>query len=162
MAASKGIEQPDSPLCHFLERRQWVINLEEHEAQPELYDHLEIPAWLRAVPAAWLLVPLMLHEQLLGFVVLTRSKGRISFNWEVNDILKTAGRQAASYLAQLEAAKALLVARQFESFNRMSAFVVHDLKNLVAQLSLLLSKADRHKQNPAFKENMIGTVANSV
>jgi len=74
-------------------------------------------------------------------VVLARSRGRINLNWEVNDLLKTAGQQAASYLAQLEAARALLVARQFESFNRMSAFVVHDLKNLVAQLSLLLSNA---------------------
>ena len=80
----------------------------------------------------------------------------------MNDLLKTAGRQAASYLAQLEAAKALLVARQFESFNRMSAFVVHDLKNLVAQLSLLLSNADRHKHNPAFQEDMLETIAHSV
>jgi putative PEP-CTERM system histidine kinase len=104
----------------------------------------------------------MLQDRLLGFVVLVSSKGRIRLNWEVNDILKTAGRQAANYLAQLEAAKALLVARQFESFNRMSAFVVHDLKNLVAQLSLLLSNAERHKHKPAFQEDMIGTVANSV
>jgi putative PEP-CTERM system histidine kinase len=83
-------------------------------------------------------------------------------NWEVHDLLKTAGRQAASYLAQIEATQSLLVARQFESFNRMSAFVVHDLKNLVAQLSLLLSNADRHRHNPAFQEDMIGTVAHSV
>ena len=123
---------------------------------------MEIPAWLRSIQRAWLVVPLMLHEQLLGFVVLASSKGRISLDWEVNDVLKTAGRQAASYLAQLEAAKALLVARQFESFNRMSAFVVHDLKNLIAQLSLLLSNADKHKHKPAFQEDMIGTVADSV
>jgi putative PEP-CTERM system histidine kinase len=104
----------------------------------------------------------MLHEQLLGFVVLARSRGRINLNWEVNDILKTGGRQAASYLAQLEAETSLLAARQFESFNRMSAFVVHDLKNLVAQLSLMLSNADKHRHNPAFQEDMIGTVAHSV
>ena len=104
----------------------------------------------------------MLHERLLGFVVLARSRGRFKLNWEVNDLLKTAGQQAASYLAQLEAAKALLVARQFESFNRMSAFVVHDLKNLVAQLSLLLSNAARHKDDPAFQEDMLETIAHSV
>ncbi len=162
MPSAKGREQRDSPLCHFLERRQWVINLEEHEAQPELYDGLEIPDWLRSIPRAWLVVPLMLHERLLGFVVLARSKGKINLDWEVNDLLKTAGRQAASYLAQLEAAKALLVARQFESFNRMSAFVVHDLKNLISQLSLLLLNADKHKHKPAFQADMIETVAHSV
>jgi putative PEP-CTERM system histidine kinase len=162
MPSVKGMAQPDSPLIQFLGHRQWVIDLAAREAQPEIYEGLEIPDWLRALPPAWLVVPLILHERLLGFVVLAHSKGRITLNWEVNDLLKTAGRQAASYLAQLEAAKALLVARQFEAFNRMSAFVVHDLKNLVAQLSLLLSNANRHRHNPAFQEDMLGTVAHSV
>lgn len=162
MPSAKGREQRDSPLCQFLERRQWVVNLEEYEAQPESYDGLEIPDWLRSIPRVWLVVPLILHERLLGFIVLARSKGKINLNWEVSDLLKTAGRQAASYLAQLEAAKALLVARQFESFNRMSAFVVHDLKNLVSQHSLLLSNADKHKHKPAFQEDMIETIAQSV
>jgi putative PEP-CTERM system histidine kinase len=62
----------------------------------------------------------------------------------------------------LEAANALIVARQFESFNCMSAFVVHDLKNLVSQLSLLISNAERHKDNPEFQQDMLETVANSV
>jgi putative PEP-CTERM system histidine kinase len=159
---ASGIERSDSPLCRFLERRHWVIDFDEYGTHPELYEGLEIPDSVRSVPLAWLVVPLILHERLVGFVVLARSQGRVKLNWEVNDLLKTAGRQAASYLAQLEAAKALLVARQFESFNRMSAFVVHDLKNLVAQLSLLLSNADRHKHEPAFQQDMIETVAHSV
>ena len=162
MPSAIGRERRDSPLCQFLERRQWVISLEEYETQPELYDGLELPGWLRSIPSAWLVVPLILHERLLGFVVLAKSKGNINLNWEVNDLLKTAGRQAASYLAQLEAAKALLVARQFESFNRMSAFVVHDLKNLVSQHSLLLSNLDKHRHKPAFQEDMIETIAQSV
>ncbi len=162
MPSAGGVEPADSPLCNFLQSRQWVIDLTEHEAQAEASNGLEIPDWLLTTPQAWLVVPLILQEQLLGFVVLARSKGKIKLNWEVSDILKTAGGQAASYLAQVGAAKALLVARQFESFNRMSAFVVHDLKNLIAQLSLLMSNAERHKNNPAFQEDMLGTVANSV
>ena len=162
MPPAIGRERRDSPLCQFLERRQWVISLEDCKAQPDAYDGLEIPEWLHSIPRAWLVVPLILHERMLGFVVLARSKGRINLNWEVSDLLKTAGRQAASYLAQLEAARALLVARQFESFNRMSAFLVHDLKNLVTQHSLLLSNADKHKHKPAFQEDMIETIAQSV
>jgi putative PEP-CTERM system histidine kinase len=162
MPPAIGRERRDSPLCQFLERRQWVISLEDYEAQPDSYYRLEIPDWLRSIPRAWLVVPLILHERMLGFVVLARSKGRINLNWEVSDLLKTAGRQAASYLAQLEAARALLVARQFESFNRMSAFLVHDLKNLVTQHSLLLSNADKHKHKPAFQEDMIEAIAQSV
>jgi putative PEP-CTERM system histidine kinase len=44
----------------------------------------------------------------------------------------------------------------------MSAFVVHDLKNLVAQLSLLLRNAERHRNNPAFQRDMLMTVGNVV
>ena len=58
------------------------------------------------------------------------------------------------------AAEALLEARKFDSFNRMSAFVVHDLKNLVAQLSLMLKNAQRHRDNPEFQQDMLDTVAN--
>lgn len=152
----------DHPLCQFLESRQWVIDLEDQDALLETDGHPDIPDWLQQIPDAWLIVPLIHHEQLLGFVVLTRSKGKIKLNWEVIDLLKTAGRQAASYLAQLEAAQALLVARQFESFNRMSAFVVHDLKNLVAQLSLLLTNAHKHKHKPEFQDDMIDTIGNSI
>ncbi len=162
MQWAQGREETDGPLARFLQSRHWVIDLAAYDAQPQSYEGLAIPPWLRALDQAWLVVPLILHEHMLGFVVLARSKGKVKLDWEVSDILKTAGRQAASYLAQLEAAKALLVARQFESFNRMSAFVVHDLKNLIAQLSLVLSNADRHKHNPAFQEDMIGTVRDSV
>ncbi len=162
MPGAKGVVPDDSPLCQFLGKRQWVVDLLEHNAKSDADDSPEVPDWLRALPQAWLVVPLIHHERLLGFVVLLRSKGKMKLNWEVIDLLRTAGRQAASYLAQLEAAKALLVARQFESFNRMSAFVVHDLKNLIAQLSLLLSNAHKHKHKPEFQEDMIGTVTNSV
>ena len=55
-----------------------------------------------------------------------------------------------------------MVARQFDSFNRMSTFMVHDLKNLVAQLSLLLSNAEKHKNNPEFQKDMIETIDHSV
>ncbi|EHQ53744.1 periplasmic sensor signal transduction histidine kinase, partial [Ectothiorhodospira sp. PHS-1] len=53
-------------------------------------------------------------------------------------------------------------ARQFEAFNRLSAYVVHDLKNLIAQLSLVVSNAQRHGDNPAFLKDAIGTVENAV
>lgn len=152
----------EAPLARFLEQRYWVVNLAEYRERPELYDELVMPPWLADMSKAWLIVPLILHERLQGFVILSESRGGTHFNWEVSDLLKTAGRQAASFLAQLEAAEALAVARQFESFNRMSAFVVHDLKNLVAQLSLLMSNAEKHRANPAFFEDMLETVGLSV
>src|SRR5206468_5765875 len=65
-------------------------------------------------------------------------------------------------LGQVRATEALLEARKFDAFNRMSAFVVHDLKNLVAQLVLLLKNAERHRNNPEFQRDMMATVAHAI
>jgi len=80
----------------------------------------------------------------------------------VRDLLKTGASQAASYLARVQAAEALLEARKFEAFNKMSAFVVHDLKNIVTQLSLMMKNAQRLRDNPEFQQDMLDTVENSV
>ncbi|MFP5392659.1 MAG: XrtA/PEP-CTERM system histidine kinase PrsK [Gammaproteobacteria bacterium] len=155
-------EPLDGSLARFLESKQWVIDLEELRAEPELYADLALPGWLARMPRAWLVVPLVMHARLAGFVVLLEPRSQIKLNWEVIDLLKIAGSQAASYLAQQEAANALMVARQFESFNRMSTFVVHDLKNLVSQLSLLIPNAEKHRDNPEFQRDMLDTVNHSV
>lgn len=149
-------------LCQFLETKQWVIDIADYRAHPASYAQLSMPAWLGALPQLWLIVPLMLHGSLFGYIVLARARASISLNWEVTDLLKIAGNQAASYLAHRASVESLAVARQFESFNRMSTFIVHDLKNLVLQLSLLLSNAERHKANPAFQQDMLETLDYSV
>lgn len=162
MPSAEGFEAVTSPFCQFMEHKEWVIELQEYARNPEKYSAIALPQWLQAIPKAWLVVPLIQHRRLFGFVVLAQPRSRVKLNWEVSDLLKVAGNQAASYLAQYEAANALLVARQFESFNRMSTFVVHDLKNLVSQLSLLLLNAEKHKKNPDFQRDMVETIYLSV
>jgi putative PEP-CTERM system histidine kinase len=155
-------EPNGSAFCHFLESTQWVIDLRECARHPERYNGLALPAWTEHFPRGWLVVPLIMQGKLFGFVLLQDARSQLKLNWEVIDLLGIAGSQAASYLAQQEAANALMVARQFESFNRMSTFVVHDLKNLVAQLSLMNANAQRHKDNPEFQRDMQETVSYSV
>src|SRR5574337_90573 len=140
----------------------WVINLEELRSSPARYNDLRLPEWLAEYPQAWLLVPLWQGKDLLGFVLLASPRTRVEVNWEVIDLLKTAGHQAASILAQMQATEALLESRKFEAFNRMSAFVVHDLKNIVAQLSLMVKNAKRLQNNPEFQADMLMTVENSL
>lgn len=162
MPASAATEDADSPLCRFLLDSGWVINLEEYRSLPRRYDGLVVPSWLVEVPNAWLVVPLTTGSELIAFVVLATARTRIDVNWEVNDLLKTAARQAGAFLGQMQASEALLEVRKFDSFNRMSAFVVHDLKNIIAQLSLMLKNAERHRDNPEFQKDMLMTVEHSV
>ncbi len=150
------------PFPTFLEARQWVLDLKDCREQPDLLVEAQIPEWLLNSDKAWLVIPLLWHDNLSGFVVLAKSLSQPGMDWEINDLLKTAARQAAAHLAQAQAAEALTVARQFESFNRAAAFVVHDIKNLVAQLSLLLANAEKHKHKPAFQEDMLATIESSV
>ncbi|MES2116712.1 MAG: XrtA/PEP-CTERM system histidine kinase PrsK [Pseudomonadota bacterium] len=161
-AAPAAVEDAGSAFCQFLEARQWVMDVGAWRQSRQPYGQLPLPDWLAAMAQVWLVVPLILHGRLFGFVTLDQPRTRIALNWEVTDVLKIAGSQAAGYLAHRESADSLAVARQFESFNRMSAFIVHDLKNLVSQLSLLLSNAARHQGNPEFEQDMLATLAHSV
>jgi putative PEP-CTERM system histidine kinase len=160
--ASNATVAAATPFCQFLESKQWVVDLREHAARPALYDDVALPDWVAAFPRGWLVVPLHLQGRLFGFMLLVQPRSAVALDWEVIDLLKIAGSQAASFLAQEEAARALMLARQFDSFNRMSTFIVHDLKNLVSQLSLLSSNAARHKDNPEFQADMVETVTLSV
>ncbi len=157
-----GTLAADHPLIRFLEGRQWVLNLAELRTDPDAAEEAQPPDWLLNEPRAWLLIPMLWHDHLLGLMVLEHSLGKVHFDWEVSDLLKTAARQASTNLAQLQATEALTVARQFESFNRAAAFVVHDIKNLVAQLTLLLANAQKHKHKPEFQEDMLATIESSV
>jgi putative PEP-CTERM system histidine kinase len=139
-----------------------VIDFDEYERDPDLYEGLSIPEWLLSIPNAWFIVPLMFKGECLGFILVKRSELQKTINWEDRDLLKTAGQQAASHLAQHQADQALMQSRQFEAFNRLSAYIVHDLKNILAQQSLIVANAEKHKHNPEFVDDVIATVKNSV
>ncbi|MFK7829078.1 MAG: XrtA/PEP-CTERM system histidine kinase PrsK [Congregibacter sp.] len=149
-------------LRDWLEDTGWVIDLAEWRARPQTYNNLQIPVSISSAADYWLLVPLLFQASLEGIIILRKTGLKSSVMWEDRDLLKTAGRQAASYLAQDRASGALVEARQFDAFNRLSAYVVHDLKNILAQQSLLVTNAQKHRDNPAFVDDMISTVDNSV
>lgn len=146
-----------------LEQRDALVNLDELATIPEAYEGFQKPEWLERCRDAWLLVPLPYKEEpVFGLLLLTKPSGPVPWNWEVIELIRTSSRLAASYLALEEAGRALAEARQFEGFNRLSAFVIHDLKNLIAQLSLIVGNAERHRHNPEFMSDVIRTVNHAV
>ncbi len=155
-------EPTNGGLIPFLERSGWLADLDEYELEPESYQGLQLPPWLEQQPDAWLVIPLFSQEELCGFVVLAQPMAKRPINWEDRDLLKTAGRQAASHILQRKADQALIHARQFEAFNQLSAYVVHDLKNILAQQSLIVANAEKHKHKPEFIEDVVTTVRSSV
>jgi putative PEP-CTERM system histidine kinase len=152
----------DDSLVVFLKARQWVVEIPEYQLTPELYEGLDLKHWYEKCPELWLVVPLMQGAKLFGFIGLTEPRAAREINWEDHDLLKTAGQELANYLALMDTNEALANARQFETYNRLSAFVVHDLKNLVAQLSLVVKNSEKHKHNPEFIEDAMSTLTHSV
>ncbi|HEY0013584.1 MAG TPA: XrtA/PEP-CTERM system histidine kinase PrsK [Allosphingosinicella sp.] len=121
-----------------------------------------VPAWIRALPNLWAGVPLVHGERLVGLVLLEHALVRRPLDWEDFDLFRTAGIQAASYLAEAQSQQALADAQRFDEFNRRFAFIMHDIKNLVSQLSLVARNAERHADNPEFRADMIATLQSSV
>jgi len=123
---------------------------------------LPVPEWMIDDPSVWAAVPLLHQQRLVGLVVLAAPEYRRALDWEDFDLLRTAGNQAASSLAEAMGQEALANAQRFEEFNRRFAFILHDIKNLVSQLSLLARNAERHADNPEFRADMVATLQSSV
>lgn len=148
-------------LQQYMESARRVVVLDEYLQFPERYPGLELPKWLLSSDL-WLIVPLMLHESFLGFILLKNPHVKRRLSWEDFDLLKTAGLQIASFLAAEQASQTITESKQFDAYSRLTAFIMHDLKNLIAQQSLVVKNAAKHKDNPAFIEDAINTIDNSV
>ncbi|MES9948414.1 MAG: XrtA/PEP-CTERM system histidine kinase PrsK [Candidatus Thiodiazotropha sp.] len=162
VSANNILFDSSDSLVTYFSNSDWIIDVHEYKQFPERYESLKLDDQLIAIDNAWLIIPVKHHEQLLGFVLLTQPKLTKSVNWEDRDLIKAAAKQAGSYLALLQTSEALNQANQFEAFNRLSAFVVHDLKNLIAQLELVVKNAERHKNNPEFMDDAVKTIGNAV
>jgi len=123
---------------------------------------LGAPRWLVEHDRAWAAVPLLHHQRLVGLVILAAPEFKRQLDWEDFDLLRTAGHQAASSLSEALGQEALSEAQRFEEFNRRFAFILHDIKNLVSQLSLLARNAERHADNPEWRADMVATLQSSV
>ncbi len=152
----------DSELIRFVRKRQWIIDVHEYRRAPDIYENIELPVWLGENPSLRIISPLLEVDRLFGLFVLYDPPPPFELTYEDRDLLKTVGRHVATQLAQQDADRRLAESRQFEAYNRLTAFMMHDLKNSVAQLQLIVANAGRHKHNPEFVDDAIETVDNTV
>ena len=146
----------------FLARTQWIVDLQELARAPDVYGNLVLPDWLAAARGFRIVSPLLQLDRLMGFVLLYDPPPPFDLTYEDRDLLKTVGRHVATQIAQHEADRKLTESRQFEAYNRLTAFMMHDLKNSAAQLRLIVDNYERHRRNPEFIDDAMGTIANAV
>jgi putative PEP-CTERM system histidine kinase len=153
-AALIGFLETSGHVLDFTGRRAGMLRTEETAVR--------VPASLTCLESLWAGVPLIHGDRLVGLVLLEHPLVRRPLDWEDFDLFRTVGIQAASYLAEARTQDALADARRFDEFNRRFAFIIHDIKNLVSQLSLVIRNAERHADKPEFREDMIATLHSSV
>jgi putative PEP-CTERM system histidine kinase len=148
----------DSLLLERINDRKWVVNIPE-----------ELPgaggdegAFLTSNGLLFA-VPLFHNGQLEGVLLLGRplSSGE-GYHYEDFDLMKTLARQASSAILNLRLSDELSRAREMEAVGRISAFVLHDLKNLVSTLALVVDNAREHMDNPEFQEDMLLSLGGTV
>ena len=154
--------QKNQSLIRFMKKKQWVIDFIELSKSPHIYDDVDLSQWQNPLYNICLIIPLLQEDDIVAFVVLTKAKVTRQLNWEDHDLLKTVCLQLANALALSHASDALSRSRQFEAYNRLSAFLVHDLKNLVAQVCLIVKNSEKHKYNVEFIDDSIDTLKNII
>lgn len=151
-----------SSLIEFLRDRQWVIDLNELDARPHHYGNLQLDNWFREHDDFWLIVPLLIGNQLIGLITLLKPRAMPRLNFEDHDLLKTVGRHVATHIKQADSDRRLAESSQFGTYHRLSAFLMHDMNNLIAQQSLVVKNAEKFRHDPKFIDDTIDTIAHSV
>lgn len=146
------------PLIVKLRQKDWIINL--RESHPEFSDSL-IESF--AVAGAFLIVPLFFDDELAGFIVMGEqiNAGEI-LTYEDYDLLRMLARQAIATVQGLRLSEQLTISRELAAIGKVSTFVLHDLKNQVSGLSLMLDNARDYIDDPEFQQDMLETVGNTV
>jgi hypothetical protein len=114
-----------------------------------------------ALPSA-LVAPLRWRNDTIGFIVLGPERSGEDYTHEDLEFLATVAEQAAGTIVTARLSESIAQAREIETFDRVSAAVIHDIKNCVSALSLLSRNAIRHFDDPEFQRDSITTLSRTV
>lgn len=109
-----------------------------------------------------LLVPVVIENRLLGILGLSRSAHRNPLHQEDYELMRVIAKQVGSAILRAKLTEKLLQSREKEAFHSFSAFVLHDLKNFISMLSLMLENMDKRYDDPEFRKDMMLGISGTV
>lgn len=107
-------------------------------------------------------VPLSAGGNLLGLMTLGERVEYKPLSFEEFDLLKTIADQTTGSLLNLKLSEDLRKSKEMEAFQTMSAFMVHDLKNVASTLSLTVQNLPIHFDNSEFRDDALKIIKQSV
>jgi len=109
-----------------------------------------------------ILSPLVMGSQFVGVLGLSDTMSRYPLDAEDYDLIKTVSKQAASNFLSARLSRDLVQAKEMETFHAFSAFVIHDLKNFVSMLSLVVHNAKGNFEDPEFRADALENISQTV
>jgi len=101
-------------------------------------------------------------EQILGFIALGEKHLNSKYSEEDIDFLATIADETLIALENILLEERIIEAKQLESFNRFTSFVIHDLKNTVGMLSLVLDNSKKNINDPEFQQDATNAIKRSI
>lgn len=148
----------DNLLVAYLKEKRWVFF--SRDESPEIY--AENAPFLEGYQISFV-IPLFASDHLLGFVALGELvMPEETFRYEDFDLMKTMARQASLAIQHQQLSRELTQAKSLEAVGNLATFVVHDLKNQVATVSLIVENARNHLHNPEFQQDLLISLENTV
>ncbi len=106
--------------------------------------------------------PLVAGGSFLGIITLGPKPQGEEFTFEDLDLLKTIADQTGGFILNLKLFESLGQAREMRAFQNLSAFFIHDLKNLASTLALTLQNLPTHYDNPEYRQDALKIIGGSV
>lgn len=147
------------PAIQCLSEDGWILDLRDNVI---VLDGSQHSRFFKEQSACFI-IPLYMHEGLDGFIMLGRPLTRDEiYTYEDFDLMRTLARQASSTLLNLRLSEQLSRSRELAALGKVSAFVMHDLKNLVSVVSITLDNAKQHIALPEFQQDMLASMEITV
>jgi putative PEP-CTERM system histidine kinase len=146
------------PLLGFMQKSKWVVNVRESAPEPGLEHN-----YFSRIADAVLVIPLFFNGLMDGFILLgSPICANESYDFEDYDLMKAFASQTSSAILNLRLSGQLAEANEIEVLGKISTFVIHDLKNLVYTLSLIVDNAGNYITEPQFQQDMLESLGNTV
>jgi putative PEP-CTERM system histidine kinase len=157
----KLVEKGTADLIRVMREEQAIIDLDRSETDwveefKEANQSYLREAWIRYCAT------LIAGQQMVGLLTLSEKLTKDPFSIEDFDLLKTISDQTAASLLNIKLSEGLQQARAMEAFQNLSAFFIHDLKNLASSLSLTARNFTTYYENPVFRDDALRTISQSV
>jgi hypothetical protein len=109
-----------------------------------------------------LAVGMMVGTDLVGFIAVGKENPGTPYGQDDIDLLTAIASQAGSALSKAWFAERLAENMELDTYNRMSASMLHDLKNAAGHLSLVLQNAPKYMDQEEFRADMLDTVGQAL